>query len=151
MVKIKRTASGDSDFQNLVRLLDEYLEIIDGKEYSFFAQFNKLDAIKNVVVYYHDDIAAGCGAFKEFDGRIVEIKRMFVRPDFRGRGVGRAVLKELELWAAELNYSESILETHKNLPEAIRLYQKAGYHLITNFGQYANVEASVCMKKIIKE
>ncbi|HKR06614.1 MAG TPA: GNAT family N-acetyltransferase [Bacteroidia bacterium] len=150
MTKLKRTASDDADFQKLVHLLDKDLEIRDGKEHSFYAQFNKIDKIRNAVVYYEEGIAVGCGAFKEFDNKTVEIKRMFVHPNFRSKGVGAVILKELELWASEINYSESVLETGKKQPEAIRLYQKSGYAVIPNFGQYKNVENSVCMKKLIK-
>jgi len=66
-----------------------------------------------------------------------------------GHGLGLEVLKELEKWAAELKYRTCILETGKKQPEAIRLYQKAGYTLIKNYGQYENVENSVCMAKAI--
>lgn len=150
MITLKRTTSNDSDFQNLVHLLDQELAIRDGNEHFFYAQFNKIDMIKNVVVYYDEGIAVGCGAFKKFDNKSVEIKRMFVKQNFRGGGIGAVILKELELWAKEINYAESILETGKKQPEAIRLYQKNGYAIIPNFGQYANVENSVCMKKSIK-
>ena len=71
------------------------------------------------------------------------------RPEYRGLGIGLNILKELELWASELNYSECILETGKNQPEAIRLYQKAGYAIIKNYGQYENIENSICMTKAI--
>ena len=128
-------------------LLDADLKIRDGEEHSFYAQFNKVDKIKNVVVYYDNDIAIGCGAFKEFDNKTLEIKRMFVHPDYRAKGIGAIILKELETWAVEINYSESILETGKKQPEAIRLYEKSGYRIIPNYGQYENVENSICMKK----
>ncbi|MBN8788447.1 MAG: GNAT family N-acetyltransferase, partial [Terrimonas sp.] len=59
------------------------------------------------------------------------------------------IVNELEQWAKELHYTACVLETGKRQPEAIRLYQKAGYTLIENFGQYKNVENSVCMKKIL--
>jgi putative acetyltransferase len=147
---LKRTTSENSDFQNLVRQLDADLKLRDGEEHSFYSQFNKIDKIKNAVVCYADDLPVGCGAFKEYDETSVEIKRMFVQPGFRGRGIAGTILKELELWAAEINYSVAVLETGKRQPEAIALYQKAGYTIIQNFGQYKNIENSVCMKKEIK-
>lgn len=76
---LKRTTSDDSDFQNLVILLDQDLKIRDGVEHFFFAQFNKLDSIRNVVVHYSDSKPVGCGAFKKYDAQTVEIKRMFVK------------------------------------------------------------------------
>jgi putative acetyltransferase len=150
-MKLKRTTSNDLDFQNLVHLLDNDLAQRDGKEqHSFYAQFNKIDMLKNVVVYYLNDIPIGCGAFKEFDRSSVEIKRMYVQPNFRGQRIGATILKKLEQLAAELNYAECVLETGKKNPEALHLYQKEGYEIIPNFGQYKNVENSICMKKSIR-
>lgn len=149
MLKIIRTDSKNNDFQALVRLLDTDLSIRDGAEHSFYAQFNKIDLIKNVVVAYEDEKAVGCGAFKEFDQESVEIKRMYVRPENRGKRIAVEVLRELEEWARELNYKFAVLETGKKQPEAIRLYQKSDYLTIPNYGQYAGMENSVCMKKKI--
>jgi GNAT superfamily N-acetyltransferase len=149
MTTFKRTLSDNTDFQNLVLLLDEDLKIRDGDEHSFYAQFNKIEAIRNVIVCYIDNKPIACGAFKEYDKHKVEIKRMFVLPGYRGHGIGLSILKELELWAAALNYEACILETGKKQPEAIKLYQKAGYAIIKNYGQYENVENSVCMAKTI--
>lgn len=147
MTTFYRTTSGNEDFQSLVALLDEDLRIRDGDEHSFYSQFNKIVNISNVIVCYIDNIPTGCGAFKEYDEKKAEIKRMFVKPAYRGQGIGLNILKELEVWASELNYQEYILETGKKQPEAIRLYQKAGYTIIKNYGQYEHVENSVCMIK----
>ncbi|MBO9202168.1 MULTISPECIES: GNAT family N-acetyltransferase [Niastella] len=149
MTTFQRTDSNSIDFQDLVKLLDADLAIRDGSEHAFYAQYNKIVNIQHVVVCYLDEQPIGCGAFKEYDEHTVEIKRMYVKPAYRGKGIGLYILRELELWAAELHYPATILETGKKQPEAIRLYEKAGYHLIKNFGQYENVENSVCMSKDI--
>ena len=149
MLHLKRTDSADPDFQYLVGLLDEDLSIRDGNEHAFYAPFNTIQNIKNVIVCYHNGTPVACGAFKQYDATKVEIKRMFVLPEFRKQGIALAVLKELESWAAELNYPDCILETGKKQPEAISLYQKAGYKKIKNYGQYENVENSICMTKTI--
>ena len=150
MTIFTRTDSENSGFKSLVALLDADLSIRDGDEHAFYARFNKIKTIRHSIVCYVDDKAIGCGAFKKYDGGKAEIKRMFVLPEYRGYGIGSNILKELELWAAELNYNECILETGKNNPEAINLYQqKAGYFIIPNYGQYQQVENSVCMMKTI--
>lgn len=149
MTTFNRTLSDNMDFQNLVTLLDKDLKIRDGSEHDFYAQFNKTANIRNVIVCYIDNKPTGCGALKEYDKKKAEIKRMFVLPEYRGRGIAFSILKELELWALELNYSEFILETGKNQPEAIRLYHKAGFSIIKNYGQYENIENSICMAKNI--
>jgi GNAT superfamily N-acetyltransferase len=150
MLRVIRTNSQDKDFQELVRLLDEDLSVRDGAEHAFYAQFNKIDAIKNVVVVYENEKAIGCGAFKEFDANSVEIKRMFVRPENRGKGVAGEILQELENWARELNFQFAVLETGQKQPEAIRLYQKSGYQVIPNYGQYKGIENSICMKTVLE-
>ena len=100
-----------------------------------------------MVVAYQDGYAVGCGAIKEYQNGVGEVKRMFVRPEFRGKGIAGKVLKELETWAYELGFGSLILETGQAQPEAIALYLKSGYKVIPNYGQYENVANSVCMKK----
>ena len=147
MFLIQRTDSNSSDFRDLVVMLDAFLAERDGKDYAFYAQFNKLDSIKNTVVGYDNDEPISCGAFKQYDDTTVEIKRMFVKPSHRAKGAATLVLQELEIWAKENKYSSAILETVKTQPEAIALYKKNGYITIPNFGQYKNAQKSVCMHK----
>jgi putative acetyltransferase len=147
MIILKRTNSGSSDFKELVRELDADLKIRDGGEHSFFAQFNKLDLIKHVVVAYDAMTPVGCGAIKKYDGNTMEIKRMFVPSARRGNGIASLVLQELEKWSSELGFEKCILETGQKQPEAIALYKKNHYMVIPNYGQYANVASSVCFEK----
>ena len=147
MIKIIRTDSDNQDFVDLVRSLDADLAQRDGNEHSFYAQFNKIDKIKYVVVAYENDKPVGCGAIKEFTPSTMEIKRMYTSPENRGKGIASRVLAELETWAVELSYEKCILETGKRQPEAIELYKKNGYKLMANYGQYAQIENSVCFEK----
>jgi len=144
---LKRTTSEDFDFRALVKMLDADLAFRDGEDAPFYAQYNKNDSIKHVVVAYFRNEPAGCGAVKNFEGDTIEVKRMFVKPEFRKKGIARKVLAELEKWTAELGFANCILETGKKQPEAIALYQSSGYSIIPNYGQYAGIETSVCMKK----
>ncbi len=149
MFKLLRTDSENNYFKNLVTLLDAELQVRDGAEHYFYAQFNKIDAIKNVVVCLFEGEAIGCGAFKEYDKETVELKRMFVQPAHRGKAVATKVLEELEAWAKELQYEKAVLETGKKQPEAIALYLRNGYAIIPNYRQYEKVENSICMMKKI--
>ena len=150
MIKIIRTNSDNHDFTELVKLLDSDLEIRDGEDHSFYAQFNKIDKIKNVVIAYENEKPMGCGALKEFNANTMEIKRMYVSPGSRKKGIATRILSALEDWASELSYSYCILETGKRQPEAIGLYKKNGYKLIPNYGQYSGVNNSLCFKKRMK-
>ena len=151
MIKIIRTDSQNTDFQYLVSLLDQDLRGRDGEEHPFYAQFNKIDTIKQAVVAYQVGVPAGCGALRAFDKQSAEIKRMFVLPEYRGQGIAKLVLAELEACAKALNFSTCILETGKKQPEAVSLYQRSGYVLFPNYGQYENIENSLCMKKAIRK
>jgi len=148
-VRFERTDSQNPDFIQLVLQLDIELAERDGAEHGFYQQFNKIDSIRHALLAFEDEEAVGCGAFKAFNDETVEIKRMFVPDEQRGKGIASKVLKELEAWALELGYTTCILETGKRQPEAIALYKKNGYELIPNYGQYAGVENSVCFQKVL--
>jgi GNAT superfamily N-acetyltransferase len=150
MIKIVRTNSENHDFIELVKLLDADLAIKDGEDHSFYSQFNKIDKIKYVILAYENEKPIGCGAIKEYSINTVEIKRMYVSPESRGKGIATKILAELEKWANELSYTKSILETGKRQPDAIGLYKLNGYKLIPNWGQYAGVENSLCFEKELK-
>ena len=150
MIKIIRTNSDDQDFIDLVKNLDAELAERDGNDHPFYAQFNKIDKIKFVVVAYENRKPMGCGAIKEYAPNTMEIKRMYTSPESRGKGIATKVLTELEIWATELSYEKCILETGKKQPEAIGLYKKNGYKLIPNYGQYAEIENSLCFEKVVK-
>ncbi|MGB7202443.1 MAG: GNAT family N-acetyltransferase [Pyrinomonadaceae bacterium] len=147
MIKLVRTNSENEDFRALVAMLDEELKQRDGQDHYFFAQFNKLAGLLGVVVASDGDKAVGCGAFKPFSQTDAEIKRMFVLPDHRGKRIAAQILAELESWAIESGFRSCVLETGFKQPEAIALYKRSGYEVIPNYGQYADVEASVCMRK----
>jgi len=148
-LKILRTTSENPNFKELVKLLDEYLAIVDGDDHTFYDQFNKIDALQHCIVLFEDENPVGCGALKGYDEESAEIKRMFVRPVSRGKGYASAILNELENWARELSYDSVILETGTKQREAIKLYEKT-YERIENYGQYRDVQTSVCFNKILK-
>ncbi|MBB6270927.1 GNAT superfamily N-acetyltransferase [Pedobacter cryoconitis] len=147
MIKLVRTDSENQDFINLVKHLDEYLAEKNSSTHSFYDQFNKIDKIKHVVVVYKDDQPIGCGAIKQYATNTMEIKRMYTSPNHRGKGIASNILTELEIWATELAYQNCILETGTERLDAIKLYKKNGYVLIPNYGQYAEIETSVCFQK----
>jgi GNAT superfamily N-acetyltransferase len=132
-----------------VPLLDQYLAIMDGEEHAFYAQYNKVDTIRHCMVGYWEDLPVAIGAIRAFDDQTMEVKRMFVMPEQRGRGFAGQVLQNLEQWAQELGFKRCVLETGKRQPEAIALYLKSGYKVIPSYGQYVNMENSVCMEKYL--
>jgi GNAT superfamily N-acetyltransferase len=150
MIILSRTDSSNRDFVELVKLLDAELAERDGEEHSFYSQFNKIATLKYVVIAYENDHPIGCGALKDYSSGTMEIKRMYLLPEKRGKGIATSVLSELEQWATELSCEKCILETGKRQPEAIQLYKKNGYSVIPNYSQYANKENSICFQKILR-
>ena len=148
--KIVRTDSQNPEFIKLVNQLDTYLAVTDGEEHGFYDQFNKIQNLKQVVVAYEHDMPVGCGAIKEFAADAMEVKRMFVRPESRGKGIAGKILAELEIWAFEMGYSKCVLETGKRQAEAVALYMKSGYRMIPNYGQYIGMENSICFEKVLE-
>lgn len=149
-MQIVRTDSHNFDFIALVKELDKHLSVKNGESDAFFRQYNKIDLIKNVVVSYIDNVAVGIGAFKYFDPTTVEIKRMYVSPLKRGKGLATKILAELEAWAVELGYENAVLETGTTMDDAISLYLKNEYEVSVNYGQYIGVDNSICFKKRLK-
>lgn len=147
MTTLIRTSSNNNDFKNLVALLDADLAERDGEENAFYAQFNGIVQLKNCVVLYINDTAVACGAFKFFQKDTVEVKRMYVLPEHRGKGLASQLLLALESWAKELNYTTIVLETGLRQPEAIALYKKNGYNIIPNYPPYTDMDNSVCFSK----
>lgn len=148
-MNLKRTNHTNENFQSLIKLLDKDLRGRYPEDQDEYDQYNKVDQIDHVLVAYVDDQLAGCGCFKTYDDEAVEIKRMFVRPEFRGRGISKAILSELETWAKEVGFSKAVLETGTAQEEALGLYQKQGYQRIPNYGQYVNMPNSVCFQKLL--
>ena len=95
----------------------------------------------------HGGQPVGCGAVRRIEAGTAEIKRMYVRPEARGRRVGRAVLSALEAEAGALGCARLVLETGVRQPEAIALYERAGFARIPAFGEYVDSPLSVCMAK----
>jgi putative acetyltransferase len=145
----KKTNAQDLDFKTLIKSLDQDLAITDGEEHVFYNQFNGTDNINHVLVAYENSIALSCGAFKIMDSKVVEIKRMYTVPSYRGKGLAALVLKNLEEWASKEGFKCCVLETGTRQIAAIRLYEKCGYQIIENYGQYKGVINSCCFEKAI--
>ncbi|TDC39438.1 GNAT family N-acetyltransferase [Micromonospora sp. KC213] len=109
------------------------------------------------VIVTHDDIrylavvvdgrAVACGGVQALDATTGELKRMYVRPAYRGRGIARQLLTALEELAFQQGHSVLCLETGVYLPAAIRLYTSGGYEPIPVYGEYVHNPYSVCFAK----
>jgi putative acetyltransferase len=100
-----------------------------------------------VVLREDDGRAVGCGGIARFDAARGEVKRMYVVPEARGRGLGRRLLEELEAQARALGYTSVVLETGDRQPEALGLYESAGFERIPCYPPYDSRALSLCFEK----
>jgi GNAT superfamily N-acetyltransferase len=151
-VEIRRAEISAPIVQQLIAALNAELEGLYPEE---GANHFRLDADEVAdgrgafLVAYADGRAVGCGAVRRNDPDVAEIKRMYVVPEARGRGIARQVLGELEAEARRLGVSRLVLETGLRQAEALSLYRRAGFVEIPLFGEYIDSPLSVCMEKYL--
>jgi GNAT superfamily N-acetyltransferase len=94
-----------------------------------------------------DGVAAGCGAWRALPSGQAEIKRVYVEPDFRRRGIAQAVVAALEESAAAAGHSEIVLNSGREQPEALALYGDLSYRPVPGYGVYACAPGAVFLGK----
>lgn len=149
-IQYLRTTGENPDFRKMVNALDKDLYLRNGDTQAQYEQYNKIDKIKHAIVIYLAGEPVGCGCFKHFDSEAIELKRMFVKPELRGKKLAARLLQELEQWALEVGFSSAVLETGIRQVEAQGLYHKSGYIRTENYGQYLGMEDSICYRKELK-
>ncbi|MDB4334962.1 GNAT family N-acetyltransferase [bacterium] len=148
-IKTIRTDSENIDFQNLINDLEIYLTRLDEEAHIECKEYSRLETINHVIVAYINKEYVGCGAIRDYEKGIIEIKRMFVSEKYRKKGVAKRLLLELEIWAKELGFKNSILETGTMMVSAIKFYEKNNYTQIPNYGQYVLKSKSICFAKVL--
>ncbi|MCR5080055.1 MAG: GNAT family N-acetyltransferase [Treponema sp.] len=148
-IKYVKCDGSNKDFIENCQLLDQDLErrvgaVIDRSKYT---QYNLTDKIKEAILVYLDRKPVGGGAIRPYDEITMELKRVFVRPQAQGHGIGTVLVSKLIEWAKELGYKKMVLETGALLAESVHVYSKLGFERIPNYGQYAGMEDSYCMGK----
>lgn len=146
-MQLVRTTNQDPRFTDLTRQLDADLQQRYGQQQEAYATHNRLALLETALIGIVDGQAVACGCFKPLDTQTAEIKRMYVRPEWRRRGFSEQLLVALELWAHELGVSRLVLETGKGQPEALALYHKRGFVVTANYGPYIDLDNSICLAK----
>ena len=146
------TDGNNKDFIDLCHMLDDFLnELVGGEQNrAKYIPYNKLDDIYDVIVAYDGDISVGCAGLKKYDEENAEVKRVFIKSEYRGRGISKILMSMLEERARKKGYKYLILESGEQLVAAMVLYRKLDYKIIPNYGQYKDMPESICMRKILK-
>ena len=150
-MKILITDAANLDFIRLTKELDENLNGISAdrpeEERTKYASFNELSDITKAFVMYDKETAIGCAAFKKYATDTVEVKRVFISKNYRGRGLSKMLLYELEKQVKNDGFSRLILETGKNNRAAVSMYKAINYKETDNFPPYTEMEDSICLSK----
>ena len=151
-ISISAEAFESPDAHRLIAALDAGLAELYPPEQRFGPNLRAqhLESGRGTFLVARDDgRAVGCGAVRLLDQATAEVKRMYVEPDQRGKGVGRAVLAGLEAAARRLGARRLVLETGTQSPDALALYRRGGFTQIDCWGEYATSPSSVCMQKML--
>lgn len=136
------------EIEELLRLSDEFALSLYPPESCYMLDVAELEVPEvTVFVARVDGEVLGMAALVDRSAGTSELKRMFVHDRARGKGVASAIMAAIERHALEVDASIIQLETGPKQPEAIALYEKHGFRIIPNFGQYIGDESSVCMQK----
>ena len=147
--RIKTANSKSDDVALLSDELHKDLELIYGKGLIESFKEENDQMLIFYVAYDETGNAVGCGALRHFDETTAEIKRMYIKENFRGQGISKKILMSLENYAIELNYQRIVLETGLKQPEAMNLYASFRYKQINCYGWHADDPDSRCFEKII--
>ena len=144
-----KTDGQDERFVNLCEELDEALaRIVGGKfDRTQFQPFNKRDKIKHVILILDGNQPIGCAGFRFYDEKTAELKRVFLREEYRGKGLAVEMLRRAEALAKTVGFAFMILETGEPLKASHKCYEKCGYKVTPNYGVYEDIPVSICMKK----
>ena len=148
-MEIRFVDADNADFLALVQQLDEYYFQVVGEVHRRYAKYNDPHLLNARMVAYQGGKAEGCGAWKKIDDQTAEIKRIFVAPDCRRRGVASALIRALEQDVAAHGYARAILETARTTDDSAALYHKLGYQEIAYYGSPAGAENCRCFEKML--
>lgn len=141
----------NADLAALVAELDAYFRAGWGEAADHYKQYHTLDGMACAAVAYIEGTPAACGCWRAFDPVTAEIKRMYVRPAYRRQGIAGKIVAALEQHAAASGCHRAVLETGAEMPDAIAFYEKQGYRLVPNYGDFVDDEICVCMEKQISD
>ncbi|WP_314002666.1 GNAT family N-acetyltransferase [uncultured Paenibacillus sp.] len=147
-IELVQAAADNADLAKLIAKLDAYLLEQYPPDEIFGVDFDDPDVEEiTFIVAYLGGVPVGCGATRPLDRDNTELKRFFVDPVYRNKGVAQLILGELEARAKRAGFIFIKLEAGEKQFEALNFYRKHGYYPIDRFGEYVACESSVCYEK----
>lgn len=139
--------ASSQDFRDLAAKLDAYYFTLVGEIQNRYAEPNRPENMTALAVAYEGDTPIACGAWKWLDEDTAELKRLYVLPEFRRKGVASGLIEVLEVHAAAAGASRMILETAVDTTDSHQLYLAADYRLTDYYGSPAGEANCLCFHK----
>lgn len=143
----------DRDFIFLCTFLDYDLshqaESESTEERNLYSSYNIPYENQKVYIAYDADFPVGCASFKKYEENSAEIKRVFVRKEYRSKQIAYRLMDRIKAEAKNQGIQKLLLETDTNFEQAIKFYEKYGFIRVEQFPPYVGMESSVCMEMII--
>lgn len=151
-IEYRWTNGENEDFKKFYLITEEYYSKLVGgiQNRSAFLPYNMSESVTDVVIAYYNDIAIGCAGLKKYSDTDVEIKRVWIEPDYRGNHIATCLMEILENHAKKQGFQRIILQTRKQMSDALRLYSKCGYYQTDNYPPYDKLEGAICLAKDLK-
>lgn len=151
-IEYRWTNGENEDFKKFYLITEEYYSKLVGgiQNRSAFLPYNMSESVTDVVIAYYNDIAIGCAGLKKYSDTDVEIKRVWIEPDYRGNHIVTCLMEILENHAKKQGFQRIILQTRKQMSDALRLYSKCGYYQTDNYPPYDKLEGAICLAKDLK-
>ena len=150
-VNYQWTTGDDPAFQRFYAVTEAYYSRIAGGEANrrAYIPYNASSEIPDVALAFCGEQAVGCAGLKRYSDTDAEVKRLWVEPAYRGRGIASALMDRIEDRARQLGFRRVILQTRLLMTDAVALYTKRGYALIPNYPPYDQLAGAVCFTKAL--
>ena len=151
MAEYRWTDGNDESFREFYLKTEEYYsKIVGGKQNrTGFIPYNLSESISDVVIVSVDGVDVGCAGLKQYSETDVEIKRVWVEPECRGKHIATEMMDMIEHRAREMGFKRAVLQTRPIMTDAVSLYEKRGYVLINNYPPYDKLEGAICMALVL--
>lgn len=146
-MELRFVSPKSADYAMLAKKLDDYYISLVGDVHLRYAAINDPKNMACIVVAYEKDTPIGCGCWKAVDQETAEVKRIYVEPEFRRRGVASAIIDLLESHICASGYRKALLETARTTGDSKALYLSLGYREIPYYGSPAGAENCRCFLK----
>ena len=125
-----------------------YSNLVGGVENrKSFMPYNISASVQDVLIAYMDDVPVACSGLRKYSESDIEIKRVWVEPEYRGHHIATEMMIRIEDKAKRQGFRRAILQTREQMNSAVELYEKLGYDRINNYPPYDKLDGAICFAK----